>query len=299
MTSRLFALLLLSSALLVACSGRGCDPLDPSEDEPTAPQDSPDIASFGLSEDHELYPHLADFLAHPHFVDEHCVVDWCEVQLFDLPRKAQVRRHGVWNPRDYYALWDRLRADNVVRGKAVLDLGTGSGPLGLLMAHYGADRIVATDINPAAVANARRNAERMGWADRFDVRQVSEDDPGAYAVIAPGERFELIVSNPPYDDAQAEDIEDYAESDPGYQFIRSMLRGLPAHLTPTGSMLLLYAEPAGMKPMQEIVREMGLVGWIHLAEGKEDFATHRLRAREADYGAVIPIVEIYPPRSTK
>ncbi len=286
--------LVLATVLLLASCGSPPKPAPPSE-EP-APQDSADITSFNLPKEHELYPHLAAFLSDPNFVDEHCIVESCEVPLFDLPKTVLVRRQGVWNPRDYYALWSRLRADNVVQGKPVMDLGTGSGPLALLMAHFGASKVVATDINPAAVANARQNAARMGWSDRFDVRQVSEEAPGAYAVIGADERFELIVSNPPYDDTQPEDIEDYAESDPGYQFIKSMLRGLPQHLTPTGSMLLLYAEPAGMKPMQEIVREMGLTGWIHLAEGKEDFATHKLRAREADYGTVIPIVEIYPPR---
>ena len=45
-----------------------------------------------------------------------------------------------------------------------LEIGTGTGILGILCLQNGADEVVATDINPAAVANARYNAAML--ADR-------------------------------------------------------------------------------------------------------------------------------------
>ncbi len=75
----------------------------------------------------------------------------------------------------------------------VLDLCTGSGALAVALAkELPAARVVATDISPDAVALARKNAERNGVADRVEVRVGDLWQPVA------GERFDLIVANPPY-----------------------------------------------------------------------------------------------------
>ncbi len=75
----------------------------------------------------------------------------------------------------------------------VLDLCTGSGALALAMAkELPASRVTATELSPEAVAIARKNAERNGLAHRVDVR-IGD----LFAPVA-GERFDLIVSNPPY-----------------------------------------------------------------------------------------------------
>lgn len=54
-------------------------------------------------------------------------------------------------------------------GMAVLDLGTGSGILAIAAAKLGASRVLALDINPAAVAVARSNAEANGVSDLMTV----------------------------------------------------------------------------------------------------------------------------------
>jgi release factor glutamine methyltransferase len=75
----------------------------------------------------------------------------------------------------------------------VLDLCTGSGAIALGIAkELPAARIVATDVSAAAVALAKKNAERNGFADRIDVRHGDLWEPVA------GERFDVIASNPPY-----------------------------------------------------------------------------------------------------
>lgn len=73
------------------------------------------------------------------------------------------------------------------------DVGTGSGCLGLSIAHTlrGA-RVVATDISRDALAVARRNALRLGVADRVSFLQTSYLDGVA------GPPFDAIVANPPY-----------------------------------------------------------------------------------------------------
>jgi release factor glutamine methyltransferase len=75
----------------------------------------------------------------------------------------------------------------------ILDLGTGSGAVALALAsELPKSRITATDLSAAALAVAGANAERLGFADR--VRLLEGDLFDA----VPGERFDLVVSNPPY-----------------------------------------------------------------------------------------------------
>jgi release factor glutamine methyltransferase len=75
----------------------------------------------------------------------------------------------------------------------VLDLCTGSGAIAISLAReLPAARVVATEVSPEAADLARRNAERNGVADRVEVRLGDLWQPVA------GERFDLIVSNPPY-----------------------------------------------------------------------------------------------------
>lgn len=74
----------------------------------------------------------------------------------------------------------------------ILDVGTGSGCILLtLLAELPLATGVATDIDPAALGVARRNAARLGVAGRADFRQARSLD----GVDGP---FDLLVSNPPY-----------------------------------------------------------------------------------------------------
>lgn len=76
----------------------------------------------------------------------------------------------------------------------VLDLGCGSGAIALALAqeHPGA-RLVATDVSPAAVAVARRNARQCGLEGRVEF--LCGD---LFAPLRPARQFQLIASNPPY-----------------------------------------------------------------------------------------------------
>ena len=74
----------------------------------------------------------------------------------------------------------------------ILDLGTGSGCLLLALLHeYTAASGVGVDISPAAIALARRNAERLG------VGQRSAFLVGDWTTSIAGQ-FDVVVSNPPY-----------------------------------------------------------------------------------------------------
>jgi methylase of polypeptide subunit release factors len=175
--------------------------------------------------------------------------EWGTVEDFDQP--LAVFEHVFWEPRDTTTTREFLRNEDLA-GKRVMEIGTGSGLLALCILKAGAESVLATDINPHAVANARYNAERLGLADRLEVRQVSKEQSDAFAVLRPGETFGLIVSNPPWEDAKPGRIEDYALYDPGWLLLASLLDGLPDRLEPGGRLWLAYGTRSGV---QAVVRE--------------------------------------------
>lgn len=75
----------------------------------------------------------------------------------------------------------------------VLDVGTGSGAVALAIAHERPKaRVTATDVSAPALEVARSNAAELGLADRVRFLPGPDFEPVA------GERFDLVVSNPPY-----------------------------------------------------------------------------------------------------
>ena len=124
----------------------------------------------------------------------------------------------------------------------LLDLGTGSGCIGVTLARLRPKaRVVATDVSEAALAVARSNAARHG-AVRIDFRLGD-----CYAPVG-DEIFDLIVSNPPYvadfdphlaqGDLRFEPEQALTSGVDGLQLIRRIVAGAPARLRPGGWLLL-------------------------------------------------------------
>jgi release factor glutamine methyltransferase len=77
---------------------------------------------------------------------------------------------------------------------AALDFGTGSGCIAIALASKCPNtRVVAVDISAEALETARLNARENGVADRVVFRLGS-----AFTALNPGEKFDLLISNPPY-----------------------------------------------------------------------------------------------------
>ena len=78
----------------------------------------------------------------------------------------------------------------------ILDIGTGTGIISLMLAQRCNGRIMAVDIDEGAVEQAQLNVGRSPWADRIEVKQAD------ICVMAHDEKqqqyFDVIVSNPPY-----------------------------------------------------------------------------------------------------
>lgn len=94
-------------------------------------------------------------------------------------------------PRTGAFLAAQLDAARVAADAEVLDMGTGSGVCAIFAARH-ARRVVAVDINPAAVRCAAINARLNHLEHRIEVRAGD-----LFAPVA-GERFDLVTFNPPF-----------------------------------------------------------------------------------------------------
>lgn len=74
----------------------------------------------------------------------------------------------------------------------MLDVGTGTGLIALMLAQRSAAWITAVDIDVECATQAAENFAASPWADRLDAVSV------AVQRYDPVEKFDLIVSNPPY-----------------------------------------------------------------------------------------------------
>jgi len=114
----------------------------------------------------------------------------------------------------------------------ILDMGTGSGVCAVFAARH-ARRVVAVDINEAAARCAGINALLNHFEHKIDVRH------GDLFAPVPGERFDLILFNPPFVQGSPRNDRDRAwrSTDVAERFAA----GLGAHLKSGGSALVLLS----------------------------------------------------------
>ena len=141
----------------------------------------------------------------------------------------------------------------------VLDLCTGSGVLAVTLAIYWPEAcITATDISKEALAIAKINADK--FQVQIDFRQGDLFEP------VPGEKFDLIVSNPPYvSEREYKYCSPEVGKEPslallagidGLEFYRRMADRAQEYLHPEGRIALEIGSGQGLKVM-ELFREKG------------------------------------------
>jgi release factor glutamine methyltransferase len=135
-------------------------------------------------------------------------------------------------PRTGQFLASHIDSRLVSRESEVLDMGTGSGVCAVFAANH-ARRVVAVDINPAAARCARINTLLNDLEDKIEVRQGDLFEP------VRGERFDLILFNPPFVRGSPKDTRDGAwrSGDVAERYAA----GLRAHLKPGGTALVLLS----------------------------------------------------------
>ncbi|MDH6281448.1 release factor glutamine methyltransferase [Rhodococcus sp. LBL1] len=159
------------------------------------------------------------------------------------------------------------------REPVVMDLCTGSGALALAIAHARPDAVVhAVELEPRALAWARRNADRRGAAGDTPINLVQGDvtDRGLLTALEGG--VDLIVSNPPYIPEGAVLDPEVADHDPhsalfggadGLSVIKPMVNNIARWLRIGGAVGVEHDDTNGSQ-VAELFRTRRVFG--HVAE---------------------------------
>jgi release factor glutamine methyltransferase len=164
---------------------------------------------------------------------------------------------GVFAPiSDSWMLADAIRKESLGAGSRALDVCTGSGVLALTAAECGAET-TAIDVSRRALLTVRLNAFRAG----VRVRTLRGR---TYEPVA-GERFDLIVSNPPYVPSPRPDVPRFGAcraweaGHDGRIVLDALCDGAPAQLRPGGALLVVHSSLIGIDRTIGRLRDAGLV----------------------------------------
>jgi release factor glutamine methyltransferase len=175
--------------------------------------------------------------------------------------------------------WARLRSGDASELVAA-DIGTGSGAIALSLAQEAFGRVVATDASTAALEVARNNAERLGLAERVEFREGELFD-----ALSGEERFDAVVSNPPYvaeseRSALPAEVRDWEPAqalfapESGLALLHRLVDGAPARLRPGGVLAL----EVGSGQAEEVAERM---------RRGHAFANVRIRADLAGHDRIV------------
>lgn len=170
-----------------------------------------------------------------------------EVHFRELTLRVD-RRVLVPRPETEVLVGEVLRwaaSRGAAEGLTAADIGTGSGAIALSLAQEGPfRRVVATDVSADALSVAEENARRTGLVDRVEFRRGN-----LWEVFGREERFDVVVSNPPYvsESERAGLPPEVGEWEPaqalfapggGLGVVEALVDGAPEHLRPGGLLAL-------------------------------------------------------------
>jgi SAM-dependent methyltransferase len=182
---------------------------------------------------------------------------------------------GVFAPirREYVDLVSTTLLPAVSASSSVaFDIGTGTGVLAAVLARRGIERVVATDLDPRALACARENVRQLGLAERIDVVQAD---------LFPEGRAALVVCNPPWIPARPSSSMENGIYDPESRMLRGFLGALPKHLQPGGEGWLILsdlAEHLGLRTRVQLLEEFEAAGLRVV--GRNDVSPRHPRAAD-------------------
>ena len=160
------------------------------------------------------------------------------------PGVRLVTAPGVFRPRsDAWMLVEALRSE-AAGADAALDVFTGSGLLAIAAARAGAREVTAVDVSRRAIACVRLGARLNG----VRIRALRGDLFGPLA----GERFDLIVANPPYVPSEQDALPRHGAERAweagraGRALLDRLCLEAPAHLGPGGVLLLVQSSISGV-----------------------------------------------------
>jgi release factor glutamine methyltransferase len=179
-----------------------------------------------------------------HFFAYHLILAQQRTRITRAGGFRLVVRPTVFNPR--YFLSSEYFTEFIghldLRGKCVVDVGTGSGILALAAARAGAENVIAADINPNAALTAAENARANGVDDR-----VSALCSNLLSALAPRPLFDVILSSPPKHAGKPRDLADRGwHAGPHYCDIAALFDQSRERLKPEGRMYVMVSSDSDL-----------------------------------------------------
>jgi len=145
-----------------------------------------------------------------------------------------------------------VRNFTVAPGETVLDVGTGSGVIGIFACYQGAGRVVGVDINPAAVQSATHNAQMHGFAETMTVLQSN-----LFEALG-DEQFDVITANLPFRNKPAHDVVAMSQWDTDFKTNTRFFEGVGQHLKPKGRIYFVQSNFGEIEAMKRLAQAAGL-----------------------------------------
>jgi release factor glutamine methyltransferase len=190
-----------------------------------------------------------------HFLSYHFVLSRRRIQVTEAAGFRLTVRPTVFHPRYFISsecfaeFIDRLD----LRGKRVIDVGTGSGILALAAARAGAEHVVAADINPNAALTAAENARANGLGDR-----VSGLCSNLLSALAPRPMFDVVLSSPPKHSGEPRNLADRGyHAGPNFRDVLALFDQARERLRPGGQFYVMISSDSDLDLFGKLIDRAG------------------------------------------
>jgi methylase of polypeptide subunit release factors len=159
---------------------------------------------------------------------------------------------GVFSPEIFFeSQWFAEKIATLTEGRKLLEIGPGTGIIGLFSALKGAE-VTAVDVNEKAIENTELNFAEHGLV--VDARLGSVYEP-----LDSSEQYDIIFWNHPFNKTSQEDSDPFLKSvfDYEYKHLETYISEGGRHLAEKGRLLLGTSSIANLKEIEEIANKHG------------------------------------------
>ena len=190
-----------------------------------------------------------------HFWSYHLILKRRDIRVTRAAGFRLTVRPTVFHPR-YFISSERF-AEFIggldLRGKHVVDIGTGSGILALAAARAGAESVTATDINPNAALTAAENARANGVGDR-----VTAVCSNLLSAFARRPLFDVVLSSPPKHAGEPRNLADRGwHAGPNYRDIAALFDQSRERLKSGGRLYVMVSSDSDLDLFGTLIDRAG------------------------------------------
>lgn len=144
-----------------------------------------------------------------------------------------------------------VKSFRIYEGESVLDVGTGSGVIAVFACYHGAGRVLAVDVNPAAVRSAKYNAKMHGFDKIMKVKKSS-----LFRQIG-DEQFDVITANLPFRNKPAPDVVARSQWDTDFKTNTEFFQEVGKHLKPGGRIYFAQSNFGAIAEIRKLAKAAG------------------------------------------